>query len=115
MCQCTTTRRYRLGEFYAAHTDNFDPQYYQNSVDYIDKGHRNRLLTVFWYLTNVSQGGETLFPRAHALPQPEDMHSCEKGLKVQPEIGAVLLGIPCGPTETPIRIASTPPVQCKRA
>ncbi|CAE7876368.1 P4H4 [Symbiodinium necroappetens] len=83
--------RYRLGEFYAAHTDNFDPQYYQNSVDYIDKGHRNRLLTVFWYLTNVSQGGQTLFPRAHALPQPEDMHSCEKGLKVQPEIGAVLL------------------------
>ena len=25
--------RYRLGEFYAAHTDNFDPQYYQNSVE----------------------------------------------------------------------------------
>lgn len=40
--------------------------------DYIDKGHRNRLLTVFWYLTNVAKGGETAFPRANALPQPED-------------------------------------------
>ncbi|CAE7663738.1 P4H6, partial [Symbiodinium pilosum] len=25
------------------------------------------------------------------MPQPEDMHSCEHGLKVQPEIGSVLL------------------------
>lgn len=107
--------RYRTGEFYAAHNDNFDPAFYQTSVeswlayfgtlcipqslallnfaelcrsgrwrwlvdicmfccpeDYIDKGHRNRLLTVFWYLTNVSKGGETNFPRANALPQPED-------------------------------------------
>ncbi|CAJ1393572.1 unnamed protein product [Effrenium voratum] len=82
--------RYRLGEFYASHTDNFDPEYYQN-VDFIDKGHRNRLLTVFWYLTNVSKGGETLFPRADGLPPPEDMNSCERGLKVRPEVGTVML------------------------
>lgn len=25
--------RYRLGEFYAAHNDNFDPEFYQTSVD----------------------------------------------------------------------------------
>ncbi|CAK9051370.1 Probable prolyl 4-hydroxylase 4 (AtP4H4) [Durusdinium trenchii] len=66
--------RYRLGEFYAAHNDNFDPEFYQTSVDYIDKGHRNRLLTVFWYLTNVEKGGETNFPRANALPQPQEKH-----------------------------------------
>lgn len=82
--------RYRLGEFYAAHNDNFDPEFYQTSVDYIDKGHRNRLLTVFWYLTNVEKGGETNFPRANALPQPQDVHSCKDGLKVRPEVGTVV-------------------------
>lgn len=25
--------RYRLGEFYAAHNDNFDPAFYQTSVE----------------------------------------------------------------------------------
>ena len=93
--------RYRTGEFYAAHNDNFDPAFYQTSVDYIDKGHRNRLLTVFWYLTNVSKGGETNFPRANALPQPEDVHSCEHGLKIGPEVGTVVLWYSLRPNGNP--------------
>eukprot|EP00930_Biecheleria_cincta_P028914 TRINITY_DN20126_c0_g2_i1.p1 TRINITY_DN20126_c0_g2~~TRINITY_DN20126_c0_g2_i1.p1 ORF type:complete len:510 (-),score=75.06 TRINITY_DN20126_c0_g2_i1:116-1624(-) len=82
--------RYNKGQFYQAHSDNFDPQYYIETADFIDKGHRNRLLTVFWYLSNVSAGGETIFPRAYGLPTPQSMASCEKGLKVRPEVGTVI-------------------------
>jgi len=82
--------RYEKTQYYSAHLDNWDPEYYQGNLEGIEHGHKNRLITVFWYLTNVSSGGETLFPRAHGLPQPMDMYSCENGLKVKPEKGSVI-------------------------
>jgi len=81
---------YELGQYYAGHLDNWDPGQYSDG-DWFDWGHRNRLATVFWYLTNVTDGGQTLFPRAGGLPQPHDMYSCDHGLKVQPQRGAVIL------------------------
>jgi len=82
--------RYEKTQYYSAHLDNWDPQYYGSNTGWIEGGHYNRLITVFWYLVDVAEGGETIFPRAEGLPQPHDMYSCEKGLKVRPERGSVI-------------------------
>ena len=44
-------------------------------------------------MSDVSRGGETLFPRAYGLPQPRDAWECEKskGLKVSPKRGNIIL------------------------
>lgn len=81
--------RYEKTQYYAAHLDNWDPEFYSDAA-FVEYGHKNRLITVFWYLSNVTKGGETLFPRADGLPQPADMWSCKKGLKVTPEVGSVI-------------------------
>lgn len=81
--------RYKETQYYSAHLDNWDPAFYSDSA-WFEYGHNNRFITVFWYLTDVEKGGETLFPRANGLPQPSDMWSCERGLKVKPEKGAVI-------------------------
>jgi prolyl 4-hydroxylase len=63
----TQVLRYQHGEQYLAHLDWFDKQMYQNdeyTLELIQHGKRNRLATVFWYLSNVEQGGETAFPLA---------------------------------------------------
>lgn len=83
--------RYSKTQYYSAHLDNWDPSFYTGSeTAFMEYGHKNRLITVFWYLTNVSKGGQTLFPRTDGLPQPMDMYSCAKGMKVKPELGAVI-------------------------
>jgi prolyl 4-hydroxylase len=81
--------RYKETQYYSAHLDNWDPTFYSDSA-WFEYGHNNRFITVFWYLTDVDKGGETIFPRANGLPQPLDMWSCERGLKVKPERGAVI-------------------------
>jgi prolyl 4-hydroxylase len=83
--------RYELTQHYSAHLDAWDPQYYASNTAFIDHGHKNRLATVFWYMTDVEDGGETIFPRSNGLPQPHDMWSCENGLKVKPQEGKVII------------------------
>ncbi len=53
--------RYYKGQFYLAHHDFFDPAAYRNGAmfDNINAGHLNRLLTVFWYMSDV-EGGYTV-------------------------------------------------------
>ena len=89
----TQLLRYLDTQFYDAHLDAFDPAHYQLYIDSIDHGHKNRLLTIFWYLTDVPAGGETIFPRAYGLPQPHNFHDCDnsKGLKVRPRRGNIIL------------------------
>ena len=70
--------RYLNDQFYSAHLDAFDPVHYQANLKSIDYGHQNRLATLFWYMSNVTEGGETLFPMAYGLPQPHDPWECEK-------------------------------------
>ena len=93
--------RYEEGQKYGAHRDFFDPNDYHRqpsmlrSVEY---GARNRLATVFFYLNNVSQGGQTNFPRAgdsglarDVRPPVRDYFDCSKGLSVFPQEGKVII------------------------
>ena len=84
--------RYGVTEKYNAHHDYFDPQLYTNdpnTLRMVEHGKKNRLATVFWYLTDVSKGGETIFPRSDKGRFPASMESCSVGLKVKPERGKV--------------------------
>lgn len=90
----TQVLRYGKGERYTGHVDWFDPKLYQadkGTLRLIDNGKRNRLVTVFWYLSDVESGGETNFPRFDGGPQPRNFDACGKGLMVKPEIGKVIV------------------------
>jgi prolyl 4-hydroxylase len=53
-------------------------------------GRRNRMATVFWYLSDVQEGGETIFPRFNHSREKSST-DCETGLKVKPEAGKVII------------------------
>ncbi|CAK9001311.1 unnamed protein product [Durusdinium trenchii] len=86
--------RYEQGEQYVAHHDYFDPEMYAQNRDIqemIKRGLFNRLATVFFYLTDVEEGGETNFPRADGLPQPHDFGDCSRGISVYPRRGRIII------------------------
>uniref|UniRef100_A0A7S3PXY7 Fe2OG dioxygenase domain-containing protein n=1 Tax=Chaetoceros debilis TaxID=122233 RepID=A0A7S3PXY7_9STRA len=90
----TQVLRYGYSEKYSGHVDYFDPNLYQNdanTLNLIQNGKKNRLSTVFWYLSDVKEGGETNFPRYGAAPQPWDLDKCGEGLMVKPEKGKVIV------------------------
>eukprot|EP00392_Amoebophrya_sp_AT5.2_P009859 g9887.t1 len=81
-------------KFYNAHDDAANLKYYsQNDALIMERhyGHYDRMLTLFWYLNDVEEGGETNFPIADGEPWPGSMASCNQGLKVKPERGAAVL------------------------
>ncbi|KAL7478496.1 hypothetical protein ACHAW6_004259, partial [Cyclotella cf. meneghiniana] len=80
--------RYGPSEKYDSHHDYFDPASYKSdpgTLRLIDGGRRNRYATVFWYLTDVDIGGETIFPKYGGAPTPRNYSSCSVGLKVKPQ------------------------------
>ena len=94
--------RYMPGQKYDAHHDFFDIQSYQSNEGIkrmLKYGSRNRMATVFWYITDVAEGGSTWFPRAFDRPQPglkggaKSFSSCEPdvGLHSYPERGKVII------------------------
>mmetsp|Transcript_33155 Transcript_33155/g.61282 ORF Transcript_33155/g.61282 Transcript_33155/m.61282 type:complete len:565 (-) Transcript_33155:18-1712(-) len=86
--------RYDQHGFYHTHEDALNPRQYvgDQAVRRLTRGGTiNRMLTVFMYLSNVTAGGETAFPRAGGLPWPEDSGNCEVGIKVHPVRGKVIL------------------------
>lgn len=86
--------RYEEGEQYVAHHDYFDPAMYKNNrniQDMIKKGLYNRLATVFFYLSDVEEGGQTNFPRAGGRRQPRDFADCSKGVSVFPRRGRIII------------------------
>jgi len=90
----TQVLRYRYTEKYDAHHDYFNPELYKTdpgTLKLIDNGNQNRLVTVFWYLSDVEEGGETIFPRYRGAPNPTDYTDCTKGLKVKPERGKIIM------------------------
>eukprot|EP00573_Skeletonema_grethae_P002023 CAMPEP_0201690598 /NCGR_PEP_ID=MMETSP0578-20130828/4014_1 /ASSEMBLY_ACC=CAM_ASM_000663 /TAXON_ID=267565 /ORGANISM="Skeletonema grethea, Strain CCMP 1804" /LENGTH=520 /DNA_ID=CAMNT_0048175639 /DNA_START=96 /DNA_END=1658 /DNA_ORIENTATION=- len=88
--------RYGTSEKYDAHHDYFDPKDYRsdkNTLDLIENGKKNRFATVFWYLTTVKEGGETIFPNYQNKPLPRGYaySDCDHGLKVKPQKGKVII------------------------
>jgi prolyl 4-hydroxylase len=86
--------RYGNSEKYDPHHDYFDPSQYQNDAhtqQLIGKGLRNRMITVFWYLSDVAAGGETVFPRMDKAMAPSRDLVCQQGLRVRPEAGKVIV------------------------
>lgn len=67
---------YNQGGYYKPHWDYFDPEYSGNKSVLYNRGGQ-RIATVLMYLTDVEEGGETLFPRV--------------GINVKPEQGKALI------------------------
>jgi prolyl 4-hydroxylase len=88
--------RYEPWQHYQAHHDFFDPEFYQQQpamLSTLRHGANNRLATVFMYLTNVTGGGETAFPRAGGgrAPSNEDTLNCSMGMAVRPHANKVVI------------------------
>jgi len=86
--------RYNEGQKYDAHHDYFDPTLYAKdpgTLRMTQHGKVNRMATVLWYLSDVEGGGETIFPMAGGKAAPRSMSACDRGLKVKPQMGKVIM------------------------
>lgn len=102
--------RYAQSNYYHAHMDWTELELYPDQREiWLDAhfGYQDRLANVFWYLNDVEEGGETIFPKhgqqicspesrggpsTRICPGAEDpqMDSCKTGLKVKPRRGSIL-------------------------
>jgi prolyl 4-hydroxylase len=88
--------RYEKTQQYKHHTDYFDITQYQTDAEVLKMlkgGEVNRLITVFWYLSNVTRGGHTIFPQANGGYGGYDTGDCDipTALKVQPVKGEAII------------------------
>ena len=79
--------RYTQGQHFAPHTDGFDGP--TTACGYYQSG---RLVTIFCYLNNVTEGGTTVFTRLN----PVGEQSCDDGggLVIQPRQGTAVIHFP---------------------
>ncbi|GAV62198.1 2OG-FeII_Oxy domain-containing protein [Cephalotus follicularis] len=80
---------YEVGQKYESHYDYF-------MDEYNTKNGGQRIATVLMYLSDVEEGGETVFPAAKgnisAVPWWNELSECgKKGLSVKPKMGDALL------------------------
>ncbi|XP_071739136.1 uncharacterized protein [Rutidosis leptorrhynchoides] len=90
---------YEVGQKYEPHYDYF-------LDDYNTKNGGQRMATVLMYLSDVEEGGETVFPSAtgniSAVPWWNELSECGKeGLSVKPKMGDALLFWSMKPDATP--------------
>ncbi|EGZ23322.1 hypothetical protein PHYSODRAFT_310730 [Phytophthora sojae] len=86
--------RYEKTQKYDHHTDYFPVEHHKNAphiLESIDYGYKNRMITVFWYMSDVAKGGHTIFPRAGGAPRPTSMKDCTTGLNVPPKKRKVIV------------------------
>ncbi|CAM8899986.1 unnamed protein product [Rhodiola kirilowii] len=90
--------RYEVGQQYVPHQDYF-------SDEFNTKNGGQRIATVLMYLSNVEEGGETVFPLAKenfSVPRSKYLLQCSKtGLVVKPKMGDALLFWSMKPDATP--------------
>lgn len=90
---------YEVGQKYEPHYDYF-------SDDFNTKNGGQRIATVLMYLSDVEEGGETVFPAAQgnysSVPWWNELSECgKKGLSVKPKMGDALLFWSMKPDATP--------------
>uniref|UniRef100_A0A2P2L9H0 procollagen-proline 4-dioxygenase n=3 Tax=Rhizophora mucronata TaxID=61149 RepID=A0A2P2L9H0_RHIMU len=90
---------YEVGQKYEPHYDYF-------SDEFNTKNGGQRIATVLMYLSDVEEGGETVFPAAKgnfsAVPWWNELSECgKKGLSVKPNMGDALLFWSMKPDATP--------------
>ncbi|KAG2770297.1 hypothetical protein JG687_00009330 [Phytophthora cactorum] len=80
--------RYEPTQHYDQHLDYFSVERHRNSPDVlkrIEYGYKNRMITVFWYMSDVAKGGHTNFARSGGLPRPPHNKDCSQGISVAPK------------------------------
>lgn len=87
--------RYKLGQFYDAHRDYWDPDEFPDKHRFLHPNSKtwyNRHATLLWYLQRPEEGGETWFPRAHGGPIPWDQWTAcdDRGVKMGKTSVAIL-------------------------
>ncbi|GBG85197.1 hypothetical protein CBR_g39762 [Chara braunii] len=85
--------RYELGQKYDAHYDTFNPAEYGPQKS-------QRIATVLLYLSDVEEGGETMFPYEDFNIQPKYNFQDCVGLLVKPRKGDALLFYSVWPNKT---------------
>ncbi|KAK2408763.1 putative prolyl 4-hydroxylase [Trifolium repens] len=90
---------YEVGQMYVPH-----PDYFMDKFNTIHGG--QRIATMLMYLSNVEEGGETVFPAAKgnisSVPWWNELSDCaKKGLSIKPKMGDALLFWSMKPDGTP--------------
>ncbi|SPR01584.1 unnamed protein product (mitochondrion) [Plasmodiophora brassicae] len=83
---------YGPGQEYRAHTDWFAALGEDNCHDSEILRGRNRFATVFIYLSDVEEGGETAFPLAKGFEYEGSVdEACTYGFRVRPKLGSAII------------------------